>query len=114
MLTDTELSQIQSRCDAAQRGPWMAFLTTNKEILIYTHVETAVRISPELLRPEMRKRISEWDVQDEYENILPCPEAEISQEYQDTLQFVAHSRTDVAKLLAEIHELRAALSKKGS
>ena len=106
MLTDVELSEIELRCNAAQRGPWMVGWTENKQILIITHIETAVRISEKLLPSEMQQRIKEWDYQDEYGYVLPCPEAGMSRETERTLRFIAHSRTDIPKLLEEIRRLR--------
>jgi len=106
MITEAELSEIEKRCNAAQGGPWMVGWTENREFVVINHVEPGVRISVGLLPEEMRHRIKEWDVQDQYGYVRPCPEAGMDQQTESTLCFIAHSRTDVPKLIEEIRKLR--------
>ncbi|HEY3855827.1 MAG TPA: hypothetical protein VGO67_15670 [Verrucomicrobiae bacterium] len=110
-MSDKELLEIENRCNATQKGPWMAHLKAEGGIVIATHVETAVTISPEFLPDEIKKRQAEWDVQDDYEYTIPCPEADVDEGKINLLRFIAHSKQDVPKLIAEIRRLRSELDR---
>ncbi len=105
-MTDKEIEEIEKRCNAAQRGPWMVGMTEHKQFLIITHIETGVRVSAQLLPKEIRQRLPEWNVQDDYGYINVCPEADIEIGIEETLNFVANSRIDVPKLISEIRRLK--------
>lgn len=107
MLTESEFSEIENRCSAAQRGPWMVKLMEHKLICVGTHSETAVRVDQKLLSEEVRQQVDEWDVKDDHGFIRPCPQVEsMTKSIQSTLEFIAYSRTDVPKLLEEIKRLK--------
>ena len=77
MLTEAKLEEIESRCNTAQRGPWMVGIGKNGRIVIATHDESVVRILPELLPPEKHQRISELIVRDDNGYVISCSEADI-------------------------------------
>jgi hypothetical protein len=107
MLTDAEFTEIEQRCSKAQRGPWMVAITKISQLLIITHVETAVVASRDRLPPEPRQRLDEWpDLQDDFGYVKPGITTDVSKEMVQTMEFVAHSRNDVPKLLDEIRRLK--------
>jgi hypothetical protein len=106
MLTEAKLREIENRCNAAQRGPWMVAIGKHIRITIGSHDEPVVRILPELLPPEIGLRASESIVQDDNGYVISCPEVEISKSFKKTCEFVAHSRTDIPKLIAELRCLK--------
>ena len=105
-MSDDELAEIEKRCNATPRGPWMAHLKLDYSIVILTHVERAATISRDFLPPEIRARPAEWDVEDKFEYIRPCKEADVSDEAIKLITFVAHSKEDIAKLIAEVRDLK--------
>ena len=106
-MSEKELIEIEKRCNATQRGPWMAHLKDDCSVVVVTHVETAATISPKFLPPEIRQRPSEWIVQDKYEYILPCKEADVDEQLINLIVFIANSKQDVPKLIAEIRRLNS-------
>ena len=105
-MSDDELAEIEKRCNATQRGPWMAHLKSDYSIVILTHVERATTISRDFLPPEIRTRPAEWDVEDKFEYIRPCKEADVSNEAIKLITFLAHSKEDIAKLITEVRNLK--------
>src|SRR5436190_23627702 len=89
MLTVAELNEIENRCNAAQRGPWMVAIGKHIRIVIATHDESVVRILPELLPPEKGQRVGESNIYDDNGYVISCPEVDISIRFEKSCEFVA-------------------------
>lgn len=113
MLTEKELKEIEQRCQAAPEAPWMVELIEHDTFFILKHVETAATIDAKFYPPEVAQRTAEFDVTDKHGYIIHNPDmiCDVSDGECAKLEFIAHSREDVPKLLAEIRELRARLNK---
>lgn len=110
-MNDRELLQISERCHKAPKGPWMVSLNEDYTIEIRCHVETTVTISEKFYPSEVAQRPSEF-VTDDYGYVVLKREfqPDLLDSTMDTLDFVAHSRTDIPKLIAEIKRLRELLT----
>ena len=114
-MTEKELNDIEQRCQATPEGPWLAELTEHDTFFIAKHVETAATINAKFYPPEVAQRTPEFDVTDKHGYVIHNPDmvCDISDGERAKLEFIAHSREDVPKLLAEIRELREKLNIKG-
>ncbi len=108
MLTEDELSEIEQRCQAAPEGPWMVTLNENFSFHVRKHAETAPRISPKFYPEEVVRRLAEFDVTDENGFVVHNPQVQcaVADGVLHQLNFIAHARADVPRLLAEIKALR--------
>lgn len=87
MLHDDELRAIESRCQAAMPGRWWVDFGENFQSLNTPKPVKGV------VRNYNRKKVVEWNSKGD------------SGDYRDA-EFIAHSREDVPKLIAEIKRLR--------
>lgn len=111
MMTEAEIAEIEKRCEAALEGPWMVELNEDFSFSVLNHVETAPTISAKFYGDEIARRTSEFDVTDKHGYVIHNPKMNcgISQERIATLNFLAHSREDIPKLLKEVRDLRRQL-----
>lgn len=111
MLTNKQLSEIERRCNAAPEGPWMVELTDIDHFFVVKHIETAPVIDRKFYPAEVAKRTAEFDVLDEHGYVRFNPEmfCDLTDGQIGKLEFIAHAREDMPKLIAEVKELRAKL-----
>lgn len=85
----------------------MVSLNEDYTMEIRCHVETTINISEKFYPSEVAHRPSEF-VTDDYGYVVLKREfsPDLMDSTMDLLDFVAHSRTDVPKLIAEIKRLR--------
>jgi hypothetical protein len=107
MINDAEFADISDRCSKAQRGPWMVAITERRQLLIITHIETAIASTPSRLPDEFRQRLDEFpNLQDDYGYVKPGVATDVCEDEIATMEFIAHSRMDMPRLLEEIHLLK--------
>ncbi len=93
----------------------MVELTEHDTFFVLTHVETAATINPKFYPKEVAQRTAEFDVTDKYGYVIHNPkmQCDLTDGAVAKLEFIAHAREDVPKLLAEIRELRERLGLSG-
>lgn len=84
-MTEEELSEIEQRCEAARKGPWTSYIEGRD----HTSGSNIIQVGP---TAEPKDDI----------DIVGATEAD-----QD---FMAHARSDVPRLLAEVRRLRALMA----
>jgi hypothetical protein len=83
MLTDRELDAMRERCKAATDGPW------------HTDYHDTTRKRSVSIMALSGKRVCDWDLHGASEPPHPLDR-----------EFIAHARTDMARLLDEVDRLR--------
>jgi hypothetical protein len=107
MITETELEQIEKRCSKPQQDPWLVSINAESQYMIHTHVETATASTEDRLPDEFRQRLPEFpNLQDDYGYVKLGVATDVIDSVAATLDFVAHSRSDVPRLVNEIHRLK--------
>ena len=114
-MTENELTEIEQRCHAAPEGPWMVELIEHDTFFVAKHVETAATINPKFYPQEVAQRTAEFDVTDKYGYVIHNPkmQCDLTDGTLAKLNFIAHAREDVPKLVEEIRELREKLGLTG-
>ena len=82
-MTDEKLAEIKARCDAASPGPWVDAITDAGDLIITVN---GAGCMPFIYLGDMENTES-----DDHNNAT----------------FIAHARTDIPDLLAEVERLRA-------
>lgn len=111
MMTENELTEIEQRCHATPEGPWLVELTDYDNFFVAKHIETTAAINRKFYPEEVAQRTPEFDVLDKHGYVIhnPTMVCEVSDDNIAKLNFIAYSREDVPKLIAEVRELRAKL-----
>jgi hypothetical protein len=111
MMTETQLSEIEKRCQATPEGPWLVELQDYDTFFVAKHVETAPTINAKFYGKEIAQRTPEFDVTDKHGYVIHNPDmcCDVSAGMIAKLNFIAYTREDIPKLLAEVRELRAKL-----
>lgn len=111
-MDDETLNAIQSRADAATRGPWRVEDHEYNQGGVYYSVPASIAVGGPTDDPRDWREIAAVD-RHAYDPVPP-PEGFDQQLYEQMqpaldLQFIAHAREDVPALLAEVRRLRALL-----
>lgn len=86
-ITPEELAEIQARCDRARPGPWKSMIEGRD----HTSGSSFIMVGP----PDARSE-----------------DIEMSGGTADDLEFVAHARQDVPRLINEVRRLRSLIARK--
>lgn len=97
-LTDEELSEIESRADSATLGPWRADTVDPEDVVIWGSELNPKTGDANFLGNVGSSRFTEVGVAFDIDTA--------------NAQFIAASRTDVPRLVAEIRALRSKISGK--
>jgi hypothetical protein len=105
-LSDERLAEIERRCAAATPGPWLVFCCRPEGQTLFhveEHVSPGVALDRDYWDPGYCPPTDEFGyfVDDEHSG-LPTYKA-------GQAAFIAHARSDVPALLAEVRRLRALL-----
>lgn len=84
MTIEEHLRVIQERADAATDGPWVTFDTSSEDPDLNDGL-------PHILMPEYMRAMASWN-----------EIGYVSVDYPDDAEFIAHSRTDVPRLVAAL------------
>jgi hypothetical protein len=105
--TEAELAEIEARCSRAPAGPWLCCITERKQFEVFKHAHAGIAIN-KAHYPRDGGREAD---QDDY--FLDEKQANIGSETIAQAKFIAHARTDVPRILAEVRRLRALLAQRG-
>lgn len=103
-MTREQLEEIRKRAEAATPGPWEASFPTGADCQ-WIDVTTAYGAEDELIGTVLPR---EHMCNPEGVEALQ----KLTRQRMDDVEFIAHARTDVPALLAEIERLRAILQQK--
>lgn len=92
MITQKELDEIKDRCEKASPGPWHNF---------HKILKAEKALSPKYKVPK------DWNIASFPHRSTDYPIPHV--EYETNKEFIAHSRTDIPKLLDAVEKLRVAL-----
>jgi hypothetical protein len=108
-ISDEELCSIQARADEATPGPWFVRQLDDD----YASSLVAVSTAPDTGRGER------WPAFDSGEIIAatliqnPIPYVSMDDGWDQNAEFIAHARSDIPSLIAEIRRLRRFLMESG-
>jgi hypothetical protein len=117
-MTEQELSEIESRCDAATPGPWYARLTDDaffmNSLYVSTHQGSQQDGSWSLDNKrglEVGGKHQEPPGQVIAITLLQQPRLAdvVDKKWGENTLFIAHAREDIPKLIAEIRQLQKKL-----
>lgn len=109
MLTDEELTEIEVRANAATPGPWYAHATDDE---VFSNARYISLEPGEFRHDNKRSMDSQSDERADSEQViaitlLQSPRLADCDECDENTLFIAHARSDIPRLIAEIRRLRA-------
>lgn len=112
MMSDAELIEIETRASAATPGPWYAHATDDN---VFSNARY-VSLEPGEFRHDGKQSMDEesHDKADSEKviaiTLLQSPQLADCDECEENTVFIAHARSDIPRLIAEIRRLRAMIS----
>ena len=102
-LSDVELDEMQQRCDTATAGPWFI------RVLDDAHAMTlyAVSTKPDTNQGERWPDFEQWTMVAATLVQEPRYVSIEDERWVENARFIAHARSDVPRLVAEVRRLRA-------
>jgi hypothetical protein len=116
-MTDEELDAIERRAAAATSGPWYFHSTDDAHFMNARYVGTSEK-EPSDDHPTRYQGLCDGAEEQVHPRrvvaitLLQEPSLAGPEEYEENTTFIAHARTDVPKLVAEIRRLRAELDQR--
>lgn len=112
MISDDELAEIEARAGAATPGPWYAHATDDE---VFSNARY-VSVQPGEFRHDNKRGMdSQSDERADSEKViaitlLQSPRLAECNECDENTLFIAHARSDIPRLIAEIRRLKAGVS----